>query len=73
MNKFELYKSIILGVKFSNIHDKVSKNNLLVDSYIINTMNVVSSNNYFVQSSMSGPKDLNVTLDEELIEDSVCK
>jgi len=69
MSKKELIIKLFFGERFTNIHQKVSRNNLLVDSYIINTQSIISSNNFLVKSSIFSTTQKDT--ENELIEDTV--
>lgn len=73
MSTFDYLNKLVFGERFSDIHENVSENNLLVDSYIYNTKNIISKNNYFVLSSITQATNLTDNLNEELIEDSIVK
>lgn len=58
MSNFKILNKVLFGERFSNIHENVSKNNLLVDSYIINTDSIISSTNLFVNSNIQTYREL---------------
>lgn len=70
MSKLELLNKLVFGERFSDIHENVSRNNLLVDSYIINTNKVISDNNYIVKSSIIDSKNL-INTPTDHVEDSI--